>query len=61
MLRLTREFGTTLTMTVKPSTETREITVHFWGADIGITAPRSIDILRDDAKNREEQPCETRS
>lgn len=53
MLRLTREHGTTLKMTVKPSTETREITVHFWGSSIGITAPHSIEVLRDDAINKE--------
>lgn len=62
MLRLTRDFGTKLTMTVKPSTETREITVHFWGNNIGITAPQSIEVLRDDAIKREApQPCGQRS
>lgn len=58
MLRLKRAPGSTLTMTIPPSTETQQVVIHFVRRNvIRIDAPKAIRILRDDAINREEKPC----
>ena len=58
MLALTRLPGTSLEFTIEPSTEVRQMVIHFRGdGRVAIHAPRSIEVIRDDAINRKEKSC----